>query len=41
MRIIVYQGDENRAKIEKELTGDIFFCIGLCESKLSGKGNCR
>ena len=25
MRIIVYQGDENRAKIEKELTGDIFF----------------
>lgn len=22
MRIIVYQGDENRAKIEKELTGD-------------------
>lgn len=34
MRIIVYQGDENRAKIEKELTGDIFLHRSMREQTI-------
>ena len=34
MRIIVYQGDENRAKIETEWTDDMFFRLYMKRLRL-------